>query len=58
MTYYMKDNFFITGNLGSGFFSLSDDDNTISTDRGFSYQLKAGKELCVSSRWGLGVVFE
>jgi len=58
MTYYfMPANIFISGSAGLGNFTLIDSDNNtnISTDRGFSFQLKAGKEWWVSKRWGLGV---
>jgi hypothetical protein len=33
----------------------SNNDISFSTDRGFSMQLKAGKEWWISKRWGLGV---
>lgn len=58
ITYYlMPSNIFLSGSLGIGNFSVLDDDNDIdvSTDRGFSMQLKAGKEWWVSRRWALGV---
>jgi hypothetical protein len=58
ITYYlMPSNIFLSGSLGIGNFTLIDDDNDISfsTDRGFSMQLKAGKEWWISKRWGLGV---
>jgi len=59
-TYYMQKNFFLTGNLGIGQFSLSDESSntTVDTGSGFSYQLKAGKEWWVSSRWALGAAIE
>lgn len=58
MTYYfMPANIFVSGSAGLGNFTLinNDTDTNISTDRGFSFQLKAGKEWWVSKRWGLGV---
>lgn len=58
MTYYfMPANIFVSGSAGLGNFTLNDNKNdiNISTDRGFSFQLKAGKEWWVSRRWGLGV---
>jgi hypothetical protein len=58
VTYYLANNIFFTGNLGSGSFSFDSDDTSLSTDNGFSFQLKTGKEWWVSSRWGLGVVLE
>ena len=59
-TRYLRNNFFITANIGLGQFSLADDTNntTIDTDYGFSYQLKIGKEWWISNRWGLGAAFE
>ncbi|MBZ0241759.1 MAG: hypothetical protein K8F24_00970 [Bacteroidales bacterium] len=58
MTYYfMPANIFVSGSAGLGNFTLIDNKNdiNISTDRGFSFQLKAGKEWWVSRRWGLGL---
>jgi hypothetical protein len=59
-TYYLKHNFFLTGNVGLGNFSFSDESTNTSydTDNGFSYQLKAGKEWWIASRWGLGAALE
>lgn len=58
LTYYvMPSNIFLSGSLGIGNFTLDDTSNktNISTDRGFSMQLKVGKEWWVSKKWGLGV---
>lgn len=58
LTYYiMPQNIFFSGSLGLGNFTIMDETNDIntSTQRGLSFQLKAGKEWWVSSRWGLGV---
>lgn len=58
ITYYvMPANISLSGSLGIGNFTLIDGDNdsSISTDRGFSMQLKVGKEWWISKRWGLGV---
>lgn len=57
-TYYMMpQNIFFSASVGMGNFTLIDNDNetSISTDRGISLQLKAGKEWWVSKRWGLGI---
>ena len=57
ITYYiMPSNIFLSGSLGIGNFTLLDiDTNTsISTNRGFSMQLKVGKEWWISKKWGLG----
>lgn len=59
-TQYFNQNFFVTAVLGLGNFSLYDDveNSTVSTEDGFSYQLKAGKEWWISSRWALGAALE
>lgn len=58
LTYYiMPSNFFLSGSLGLGNFTVMEvnNANSISTNRGFSMQLKIGKEWWVSKRWGLGI---
>lgn len=58
LTYYiMPQNIFFSGSLGLGNFTIMDQKNeqTTSTQRGFSMQLKAGKEWWVSKKWGLGI---
>jgi hypothetical protein len=58
LTYYiMPQNIFFSGSLGLGNFTIMDETNdvTTSTQRGVSFQLKAGKEWWVSRRWGLGI---
>jgi hypothetical protein len=58
LTYYlMPVNISLSGSLGIGNFTVIDSDNetSVSTDRGFSMQLKAGKEWWISKRWGLGI---
>jgi hypothetical protein len=61
LTYYsMPVNMLFSGSLGLGNFSVIDTENTennVSTQRGFSMQLKVGKEWKVSKKWGLGVAF-
>lgn len=59
-TYYlMPSNIFFSGTIGSGVFTINDNSangsQSAGTKRGFSYQLKAGKEWFVSAKWGLGV---
>jgi hypothetical protein len=58
-TYYiMPQNFFVSGSIGAGNFSISDSrnsSNTVSTQKGLSLQLKVGKEWWVSKNWGLGI---
>jgi hypothetical protein len=57
LTYYvMPSNIFLSGSIGLGNFSTQDtnNNNNISSDRGFAMQLKVGREWWVSSRWGLG----
>lgn len=57
LSYYSPANILISGSLGMANFSLIDEeeDLDISTDRGFGFQLKVGKEWWVSHNWGLGV---
>jgi len=59
LTYYlMPKNFFLSGSVGIGHFSLIDNKNNnlnITSDNGVSVQLKFGKEWWVSKNWGLGV---
>lgn len=57
LTYYTPSNFFFSGSIGSGNFTVVDSQNNKneSTDHGFAFQLKLGKEWWVSKNWGLGV---
>jgi hypothetical protein len=59
-TYYLKNNFFFSGNIGMGNFSFSDEasNTTVDTGNGFSFQVKAGHEWWISPRWALGVALE
>ena len=62
ITKYTAGNFFITGNAGLGYYTLSLETNNpfasqdVSTDMGFSFNVRAGKEWMVSRKWGLGAV--
>jgi hypothetical protein len=59
LTYYLvPGNVLLSGSLGIGNFSIMDNtnsENNVSTQRGFSMQLKVGKEWWISKKWGLGV---
>jgi hypothetical protein len=59
ITYYiMPQNIFLSGSVGFGGYTLIDNtnsNNSVSTDKGFSMQIKAGKEWWVSKKWGLGI---
>ncbi|GEM_PF-237111 len=57
LTYYTPDNLFFSTSIGMGNFVLENEkeDISISTDWGFSMQLKAGKEWWVGKKWGIGV---
>src|SRR6478609_2754251 len=57
VTHYTAGNYFFSGNFGVGSFSFSDAKTTVSTDKGFSFLLKAGKEWWVSKKLGLGAAF-
>jgi len=63
ITKYTTQNFFVTVNAGVSGFTLSNEDNNNifgsndpSTDMGFSFNIKAGKEWAVGKKWGLGGV--
>ncbi|MCL2651426.1 MAG: hypothetical protein FWD60_10445 [Candidatus Azobacteroides sp.] len=56
--YFMPNNIFVSGTVGIGSFSITDSSDSsinVSTDNGFSMQLKVGKEWWISRKWGLGV---
>ncbi|NTW49303.1 MAG: hypothetical protein HGB19_06170 [Chlorobiales bacterium] len=59
LTYYvMPANIFFSGSLGIGRFSISNDNNSsaeVTTETGFSMQVKVGKEWWVSDTWALGI---
>jgi hypothetical protein len=57
LTKYTSDNFFFTGNVGVGHFlqtQSNNNSNSTTTDPGFSFNVKVGKEWMVSKKWGLG----
>jgi len=57
-TYYqMPINAFVSVSAGIGGFSIINEDEDIdgSTDKGFSLQIKIGKEWWVSKNWGFGI---
>lgn len=55
--YFMPHNIFVSGSAGLATFSVDnrDQNSNTTTDNGFGFQLKAGKEWWISRRWGLGV---
>ncbi|MCF0223186.1 MAG: outer membrane beta-barrel protein [Fibrobacter sp.] len=58
VTYYLPQNFFFGASLGLSQFNVdSDDDGDAdgSSDKGFGFQLIAGKEWWVSDEWALGL---
>jgi hypothetical protein len=55
LTRYTPSNFFLTGNMGTGNFSFSDQRHKESTKNGFSFLVKAGKEFRVSPHFAFGV---
>lgn len=57
ITHYTPRNFFLTGNFGVGKFVFGDNTTNISTEGGFSFLLKAGKEFWISKKLGLGAAF-
>ena len=62
ITKYTSGNFFVTANVGLGYYTLSLETNNpfapeeVSTDMGFSFNIRAGKEWMVGKKWGLGAV--
>ncbi|HVN58132.1 MAG TPA: hypothetical protein VMT63_07540 [Bacteroidales bacterium] len=61
VTYYLApSNIFFSGSVGLGGYSIIDNTNkanNVSTQQGFSCQLKAGKEWWISPRWAIGIAF-
>ena len=57
MTYYTPRNYLLSTSIGLGGFTLTDEkkDEDSSSDKGFSFQLKAGKEWWISPKWGIGL---
>ena len=56
VTRYFRNNTFITGNVGLGKFYWGDMNNgTFYTDRGFSFQVKVGKEFWIAQNFLMGV---
>lgn len=57
MTYYTPQNYLLSTSIGMGGFTITDEkkneDN--SSDKGFSFQLKAGKEWWISPKWAIGL---
>lgn len=55
--YFMPSNVFVSGTFGVGGFSIVDEkdkSNSGNTDKGFSMQLKVGKEWWIAKNWGIG----
>jgi hypothetical protein len=58
ITYYlMPANVFFNGTIGSSTFTIRDEDANVSasSERGFGFQVKAGKEWWMGTNWGLGL---
>lgn len=57
ITWYTPGNVFLSTSLGLGGFTITDTKKNehSSSDKGFSCQLKAGKEWWISARWGIGL---
>ena len=54
-TFYTKDNFFFSPNIGRGTTAIDIDSETTTSDGGFGFLLRAGKEWWVGDQWGLGL---
>jgi hypothetical protein len=57
-TFYIPNNFFVTGNIGTSFANDRDCCAYTQFENGFSYQVKAGKEWISNKKWGIGVAAE
>jgi len=55
LTHYTRQNFFLTANAGSASFSFSDQRNKVSTENGFAYQFKIGKEWWLARKAAIGL---
>lgn len=57
ITYYTELNYLLSASMGSGGFTLYDRTNNKhgTTDKGLSFQLKAGKEWWITKKWALGI---
>ncbi len=55
LTRYTSRNYFIAGNIGTGYFSFSDSRNKSSTDNGLSFFFKAGREWWLSRHLAAGL---
>lgn len=60
VTYYTKNNFFISGNAGLGKFFITDKatGDRYDTDNGFGFSTMVGKEWWISKKHSLGIAFE
>ncbi|MES2850792.1 MAG: hypothetical protein V4685_17160 [Bacteroidota bacterium] len=59
ITKYTTANFFATANIGAAYYTFSIPQtsfqpSSVSTDPGFSFNVKVGKEWLLSKKWGLG----
>jgi hypothetical protein len=55
LTHYTRGNFFLTGNIGTGSFSFSDQRQKVSTKNGISVLVKAGKEWWIARDLAIGI---
>jgi len=53
-TYYFLPSVYFSGTIGMGGFSITANESTTSTQKGFGLNLKLGKEWWVSKNWDLG----
>lgn len=52
--YFMPQSFFISGTVGPAWYSITSDEATSNTQKGFGLDMKVGKEWFVSKNWDLG----
>ena len=53
--YFMPDNYFINATVGLGKFTMQYNNTQSTSESGFGFQIKGGKEWWVSDNWALGV---
>jgi hypothetical protein len=51
----MPDNYFINATVGLGKFTMQYNNTQSTSESGFGFQIKGGKEWWVSDNWALGV---
>jgi len=53
--YFMPQNTFVCATVGTGNFNIITQNDSYTSDKGFAFMAKLGKEWWVSTNWGLGM---